>query len=71
MDPPRHNGLNMHLLNLILNVDCAESIHRSALTGWVLVLTLVGLSLRKTDDVQSKSHSRLSILIIFNQGTYK
>ena len=50
MDPPRHNGLNMHLLNLILNVDCAESIHRSALTGWVLVLTLVGLSLRKTDD---------------------
>ena len=24
----------MHLLNLILNVDCAESIHRSAVTGW-------------------------------------
>ena len=27
----------------LVNVDCAESIHRSALTGWVLVLTLLRL----------------------------
>ena len=59
--------MNVHLLNLILNVDCAESIHRSALTGWVLVLTLVGLSLRKTDDgrikvIINKSRDEVSLV---------